>query len=62
MSAALFEIAVHMGMELYSGNDAMRKQFIDWYIETNGGTIFPLDNLLPSFPGVSPCGGDVIDK
>jgi len=41
MSAALFEMAVHMGMELYSLDTEAREKYVNWYIDTNGGTNFP---------------------
>lgn len=35
MSAALFELAVHYGMELYSGDAEKRQKYIDWFIENH---------------------------
>jgi len=35
MSAALFELAVHFGMELYPGDLERRKKFVNWYIENH---------------------------
>lgn len=44
MSATLFELAVHYGMELYSGDSEKRQEYIDWYIEnhkeTANGVVF----------------------
>ncbi len=44
MSAALLEMAVHMGMELYSGDQEARQLYVDWYIKTNGGTQFVFED------------------
>ncbi len=52
MSATLFELAVHFGMELYPGDEEARKKYVDWYIETNGGTNFPIQNI-PIIPDVT---------
>lgn len=49
MSAALFEMAVHMSMEVCSGGQEEREEFIRWYIETKGGTEFPL--TIPASDG-----------
>ncbi len=46
MSAALFEMAVHMSMEVCSGNAEERQRYVDWYIKTNGGTVFPIDDMI----------------
>lgn len=43
--ATLFELAVHYGMELYSCDATRREEFVRWYIETKGGTFFPIDNI-----------------
>lgn len=41
--AALFEMAVHSALELYSGDRVKCEEYIDWYIKTKGGTEFILD-------------------
>lgn len=42
MSVELFELAIHMGMELYPCDSTARQNYVNWYIETNGGTRFLL--------------------
>ncbi len=42
MSVELYELAIHFGMELYPMDLVARQRYVDWYIETKGGTEMPI--------------------
>ena len=54
MGAALLEIAVHMGMELYPGDTEARRRFVDWYIKTNRGKDLGEYHIIPQTTLIQP--------